>query len=262
MSEMYICTGKYSCGQELSLDNFEIRADTNNRRNTCKNCRTKYVRQYKNGRLSGTIQKKDIPIIVDNKKVCVKCNLEQQLSNFTKRSDSSHGYRMECNDCKRGYMSIYLTNIYNKVRRDRMQSEPERRLVRSHRTGIYNALKKQKLKRTFQYLGCSFEQLQTWLVFQFSEGMTLENYGTYWTIDHILPVSLFDLTKESNLLIALNWKNLQPSTDNFVKSNKLRIYEYFNAFISVHRFIKIHKLHSNEYQGLSESLNWLRGKLR
>jgi len=262
MSETQKCKGKYSCGRQLSIDNFELRSDTKKRRNICKECRTKFVKQYKNGRLTGIIQKMTLPVITDGKKKCSKCKVEQCISNFTRRKDSPHGYRLECNNCKREYMSKYLHDVYNQVRRERMQSEPERRLVRSHRRSICTGLKDKKSKKTVEYLGCSFKQLQTWLVFQFTEGMTLDNYGTYWTIDHILPTSLFNLTKECNQKIAFNWKNLQPSIDNSAKSNKLRLYEYFNAFISAHRFIQIHNLDSSEYQGLSESLNWLRDKLR
>ena len=55
---------------------------------------------------------------------------------------------------------------------------------------------------------------------------------------------------------------MQPHRENSKKSNKLYVYEYFNAFISAHRFIQNNKLHLSEYQGLKETLNWLRNKLR
>jgi hypothetical protein len=58
------------------------------------------------------------------------------------------------------------------------------------------------------------------------------------------------------------WKNLQPHKENSSKGNKILLYEYFNVFISVHRFIQFNKLDSSEYQDLNESLNWLREKLR
>jgi hypothetical protein len=90
------------------------------------------------------------------------------------------------------------------------------------------------------------------------KGMTMDNYGTYWTLDHILPLSKFDLTNKEEQAIAFNWKNMQPILDNSAKSNKFRLYEFFNAMISAHRFIQLHNLNSLEYQGLSESLNWLK----
>jgi len=101
-----------------------------------------------------------------------------------------------------------------------------------------------------------------WLEFQFHDGMTWQNYGSLWTVDHILPLSAFDFTNEAHQKIAFNWKNTQPSIDNFKKSAKIRPYEYFNALVSAHRYIQLNSLDSTEYQGINESLRWLREKLR
>ena len=64
--------------------------------------------------------------------------------------------------------------------------------------------------------------------------------GLLFTIG--LITSLFDLSKIEHQKIAFNWKNMQPSTDNSEKSNKIRINEFFNTFISSHRFIQLLKL--------------------
>lgn len=89
----------------------------------------------------------------------------------------------------------------------------------------------------------------------------LENYGTTWSVDHVLPLSGFDMTKEKERSIAFHWTNMQPSLDNFEKGSKLRIHEYFNVMISAHRFMQNKRVLSG-YQNLSESLGWLREKLR
>ena len=71
------------------------------------------------------------------------------------------------------------------------------------------------------------------------------------------------MTNQKQQKIAFNWTNLQPLKDNSSKGNKIRKYEYFNVFISVHRFTQNNSnLNSNGYQSLNESLNWLREKLR
>ena len=50
--------------------------------------------------------------------------------------------------------------------------------------------------------------------------MSWDNYGT-WHIDHILPLSKFDLSKREDFLIACNYKNLQPlwADENIRKSD-------------------------------------------
>jgi len=54
-------------------------------------------------------------------------------------------------------------------------------------------------------------------------GMTLENHGTVWEIDHVKPISSFDLTKKNEQKLAFSWKNTVPRlcSDNKKKSNKI-----------------------------------------
>ena len=53
--------------------------------------------------------------------------------------------------------------------------------------------------------------------------MNWDNYGTKWHIDHIKPLSNFDLTDKKQLLEAINYKNLQPlwAEQNLSKGNRL-----------------------------------------
>lgn len=69
-------------------------------------------------------------------------------------------------------------------------------------------------------LGCTIYQLKTHLESKFQPGMTWENHGE-WHIDHIEPLSKFDLTDRSDFLKATNYTNLQPlwKIDNLVKSD-------------------------------------------
>ena len=58
-----------------------------------------------------------------------------------------------------------------------------------------------------------------YLTEQFEEGMTWENYGTLWHIDHVEPLRCFDLTDREQFLEAANWMNLRPlwAEDNLKK---------------------------------------------
>lgn len=226
----------------------------------CKECRNAYIRRYKQERQDGTREKRVINV-TNGGKVCIKCSVWKRLDEFQTR-DTEHGYRSECLECKKQIMSEYNTNVYNETRRNRKKTDIQYRLLCNHRNYVYKCLTKFGLKNqsSIQYIGCTPEMLKLWLEFQFDPDMTWENYGTLWTIDHVLALSLFDLTKTDQVRFVFNWTNLQPSRDNFVKSNRIRLWEYFNVFISAHRFIKRNAIMSSGYQSMRESVYWLREK--
>ena len=71
-------------------------------------------------------------------------------------------------------------------------------------------------------LGTDIETVRKYLESKFLKGMTWENHSlTGWTIDHIKPISKFDLTKEEEQKKCFHYTNLQPLwyIDNIRKSN-------------------------------------------
>ena len=84
-----------------------------------------------------------------------------------------------------------------------------------------NKLNYNKVGSAVRDLGCSLEQLKTHLESRFSPGMTWDNHGE-WHIDHIRPLSKFDLTDRKQLKEACHYSNLQPlwRHDNLSKSNR------------------------------------------
>ncbi len=81
--------------------------------------------------------------------------------------------------------------------------------------GRLNSALKNKYKKgsAIRDLGCSIHHLKLHLELFWDEGMTWDNYGNkegQWSIDHIKPLSKFDLTDRDQLLEAVNFRNLQP----------------------------------------------------
>ncbi len=66
-----------------------------------------------------------------------------------------------------------------------------------------------KSRKTIELLGCSIGLCRKYIEDQFETGMKWSNHGE-WEIDHVKPISSFDLTKKSQQLICFNYKNLQP----------------------------------------------------
>lgn len=81
-------------------------------------------------------------------------------------------------------------------------------------------MKKLKTERTFRLLGYTSKELKTHLESKFNSKMNWSNYGSYWVVDHIKPVSKFD--KNTNIKEICALSNLQPleRIENLKKSNK------------------------------------------
>ena len=55
------------------------------------------------------------------------------------------------------------------------------------------------------------------------DGMTKENFGKIWSLDHIVPVGVFDLTNEDDRLLCYNYNNIMPmfNNDNRMKGSSI-----------------------------------------
>lgn len=73
------------------------------------------------------------------------------------------------------------------------------------------------------YLGCSIQEFKKYLEARFQPGMTWDNWTKDgWHIDHIKPLSKFDLSDPNQLAEACHYTNMQPlwASDNIAKGNK------------------------------------------
>lgn len=65
-------------------------------------------------------------------------------------------------------------------------------------------------KNVFKYLGCTREKLIQHIESQFKPGMSWDNYGPEWNLDHIIPVSHVNLNKPQDLRMVSHYLNLRP----------------------------------------------------
>lgn len=111
-------------------------------------------------------------------------------------------------------------------RREWVKSETEAaksyRVADALRTRLRNAMNgRAKVASAIQSLGCSVAELRSRLEAMFQDGMSWENYGE-WHIDHIRPLSSFDLSDKEQVKSACHFTNLQPlwAKDNISKGAK------------------------------------------
>ena len=131
-----------------------------------------------------------------NNKQCRYCN-------EIKHSDRFRYNRLKCRDCER--------------------DDPTEKFKRYIRTRIYNCLRnKNKTMHSVDYLGCSSDDYFKW-IFNYNNNYLLENHGKDWHIDHVIPLSKFDLNSPEEQLLAFNWRNTMPLSvkENLSKNNKI-----------------------------------------
>jgi hypothetical protein len=189
--------------QSLFIKNRNICKECNNNKrkekyNTDEEHRKQLIKMasdFKHNKVIERQKLKEIEIGVDNKK-CSNCNNIKHQNCFRYN-------RLKCKDCER--------------------DEPLEKLKRTIRSRIISALNK-KQKHTVEYLGCSIDNYLKWLLC-INNKYTLENRGSEWHIDHVIPLSHFDLENEKQQQIAFNWRNTMPLSvkENLSKNNKIII---------------------------------------
>ncbi len=109
----------------------------------------------------------------------------------------------------------------------RSKSDIMYKLSRNLRSRLHSALKNNhKSGSAIRDLGCSIEELKQHLKSKFQPGMTWSNYGLHgWHIDHIQPLSSFNLGNIKEFKKACHHNNLQPmwAKDNLSKGTRYEI---------------------------------------
>tara|TARA_R110002153_G_scaffold65712_1_gene175732 strand:+ start:464 stop:1357 length:894 start_codon:yes stop_codon:yes gene_type:complete len=78
---------------------------------------------------------------------------------------------------------------------------------------------------TMQIVGCTRDELIAHLASKFKQGMTMENQGSYWHVDHIMPCAAFDHNIPAQVRTCWHYTNLQPleAKENMRKGCKITV---------------------------------------
>jgi hypothetical protein len=157
---------------------------------------------------------------------CIKCLIEYDIDIFIKNKNGR--YKKICKYCR--------TIINSDNRRKRVFKNPELESEKSksnRRKNIHiytwrgllkGYLQRKNIKKddsTFNLLRYEPKNLKKHLESLFLDDMNWDNYGSYWQIDHIIPVSLF--INNTPTYIANSLENLRPlyTKINISRKNKL-----------------------------------------
>lgn len=163
-------------------------------------------------------------------KNCSTCKELKLFSDFSRCSKSKSGYQSVCKSCK--VISVKKSpSALNKKYKYRKKSK-EYMLAYYHKTKIARNISRRirqslngerKSDSWSKLVNYNLDDLRKHLESLFQEGMTWDNYGE-WHIDHIIPISSFNITSDSCEDFKKCWElsNLQPlwAIDNLKKSNK------------------------------------------
>jgi hypothetical protein len=145
--------------------------------------------------------------------LCEKCNNEKPLKEFAKLKKF---YKKKiCLSC----YPKFLTEQKNEWCKNEHNTNINYRLKKSLAARLRAVLKKEN--STMNYIGCNIQYLREWFEYNFTETMNWDNYGSYWSIDHIIPVCNFDLTIEDEKMKCWNWSNMMPVSIAFNSSKKV-----------------------------------------
>jgi hypothetical protein len=116
--------------------------------------------------------------------------------------------------------------LYNPIRlkrhKERLKTDPDYKIRKIYRNVLRSMIARLKLnkgsKKTHELLGYNHHQLRERIESIFLDEMSWDNYGE-WHIDHIKPISAFEIGTPMNIVNGLD--NLQPlwKIDNLKKSN-------------------------------------------
>lgn len=147
-----------------------------------------------------------------------KNKILEYSKNWSKNNPEKRKLILKKNKEKHKFKYLQQSKDYNKRKR---KEDPFWRISKNMSKAIWECLKNNKNQLSWiKFVDYSLEELIFHLESKFKTGMTWNNYGLYWHIDHIRPLSWFNLETEFKEAWSLN--NLQPleASINLSKCNR------------------------------------------
>jgi len=207
MNKTKKCSGP--CGLVKSLEEFsKNKIGIDGCRYWCRQCVSEYNKEYRE----------------NNKEAIAECrkNNKGAMAEYQRNNKEALAkYQKEYRENNKETIARY--------QRERKKTDIQYKIACNLRSRLSEAIKnKQKTGSAVRDLGCSIKELKQRFESMFhphlktGEEMTWENYGE-WHIDHIIPLSSFNLENREEFLKACHYTNLQPlwAVDNIRKGNKI-----------------------------------------
>jgi hypothetical protein len=206
---------------------------------TCKVCKACDLKKIQ---AAAKIQKQN----TTDFKTCVECQQSYPLSQYRVKANKCY----ECNKkityewrknnqeefkkiCERYRQNPNYRDLQNTNRKKRYNESLNVRIAKIYRNRIRSCIRacvhkmqinKPETRSVVEFLGCPIDYFLSWLEYNFKDGMTWENQGSYWHIDHITPCASFDFEADiEQVYTCFNWKNHAPleASENLAKFSKI-----------------------------------------
>jgi len=203
--------------------------------NQCKECRIEKIIEWNNNnkeyrkKVRARWYKKNREREIEKTRVYNATHKEEKIV-YGKQYRIDNSYNLKEYDRNRYRKNKKKKLEYNKIYENkRLKEDPNYKIARNLRRRLRDALKSgYKIGSAVRDLGCSTLELKKRFESMFylhpttNAQMTWENYGNGWHIDHIVPLSSFDLTDREQFLKACHYTNLQPlwAEENLKKGSK------------------------------------------
>ena len=208
------------CNTTKDIKDFNNRKDSRDGKDIyCKKCKYAFRKQW--------ISSPDVARLQKEKHTTK--SRERYAKNPIQRKLANNKWQQNNREKISEYHKLYLVNNREKINAyqrqyafNRKKQDINFKMRANLRSRVSIAIvNNQKSGSAIKDLGCSIEELKLYLESKFQTGMSWENYGE-WEIDHIKPLSAFDLSDREQFKQACHYTNLQPMwwQQNITKSNK------------------------------------------
>lgn len=181
-------------------------------RGECKACNSEKTKKYYVENKE-KINKRVRAYEIKNRESVQKKKREYEKKNIEKTKE----YKTTWAKNNKEKIKISSANYYKK-----MYESKEYRILSSMKSCFRIAIKRSRNSSKFSELNYNIDDLINHLESTWTEGMSWDNYGKLgWHIDHIRPLSSFDLSDKQQMLDAWKLDNLRAlwATENLKKSS-------------------------------------------